>query len=384
MLEQQTYCKNYNTISKKICHLSSVHLNYDSRIYIKECSTLAKAGYGTYLVALGTQNEVRSGVNIQSIPSSKDNRLKRMTKTTLNVYRQAVMINADIYHFHDPELIPIGLLLKIKGKKVIYDVHEDVPMDILTKEWIPQYLRKLVSYVIELIEFFAAAQLSAIVTATPHINQRFIKVNKRSIDIKNYPIIAELYPSTNNCNKQEKTLCYVGGISENRGIFDMIEALERTKIKLLLAGNFISVEEKAKATQMEGWQHVEYLEYVDRAGVLDVLQKSTAGLVILHPTVAYIHSLPIKMFEYMSAGIPVIASNFPLWQEIVEGNQCGICVNPQDPTAIAAAIQWIIDHPIEAKQMGKNGRKAVEKKYNWEQESKDLLNLYSQLASEIN
>jgi glycosyltransferase involved in cell wall biosynthesis len=374
---------NLNNRKYKICHLTSVHPYNDTRIYLKECFTLVKVGYEIHLIAQEAPDKVIEGIHLHSISKIKDNRLKRMTQTVFSVYQQAVKIDADIYHFHDPELISIGLLLKAKGKKVIYDVHEDLPRDILTKDWIPKYLKKTISIFAEKIENNAAKNLDAMVSATPYINRRFINLNKNSIDLKNYPILTEIYPYTDDFNTQKVTFCYIGGISKIRGIFEIIEAISQVKVKLLLAGSFNNMEEKSIAINMEGWQYVEDLGYIDRQGILEVLQKSVAGLVVLHPTIAYINSLPIKMFEYMSAGIPVIASNFPLWREIVEGNQCGICIDPQDPQAIATAMQWILEHPVAAKEMGVNGRKAIEKKYNWEQESKALINLYSRLASKI-
>jgi glycosyltransferase involved in cell wall biosynthesis len=367
----------------KICHLTSVHPYKDTRIYLKECSTLFNAGYETHFIAPDAPNEVRAGIHLHSIPKIEDNRFKRMTQAVLSVYQQAIEINADIYHFHDPELIPIGLLLKAKGKKVIYDIHEDLPRDILTKDWIPKYLRKIISIFAEKIENNAAKNLDAMVSATPHINRRFINLNKNSMELNNYPILTELYPSSDDFTKQKNAFCYVGGIGKIRGIFEIIEAIDRAKVKLLLAGSFNNMEEKSIAINMEGWQYVEDLGHVDRQGVLEILQKSMAGLVLFQPIPNHLDSQPNKMFEYMSAGIPVIASDFPLWREIVEGNKCGICVNPQDSQAIATALQWILEHPVEAKEMGENGRKAIEKKYNWEQESKALINLYSQLASEI-
>jgi glycosyltransferase involved in cell wall biosynthesis len=371
-----------NTI--KVCHLTSVHYYNDTRIYYKECCTLAERGYETYFIVPEAPTQFNSLVHFCSVVTNRQNRLSRMTHTVWSIYSQARRLNADIYHFHDPELMPIGLLLRIQGKKVIYDVHEDVPRDILTKEWIPQYLRRLLSYIIEFLENYAAAQLSAVVTATPHINQRFIKINKHSIDIKNYPIKAELYPDIANTDRDRNAICYIGGINKNRGIFDILEAISQSRVKLLLAGSFDRNEERDKAITLAGWENVRELGYIDRQGVIETLQQSMAGLVVLHPTIAYLNALPIKMFEYMSAGIPVIASNFPLWREIIESERCGICVDPQDRMAIAAAIKWISTHPIEARKMGENGRKAVEKKYNWEEESKALLNLYSELSSGIN
>jgi len=106
-----------------------------------------------------------------------------------------------------------------------------------------------------------------------------------------------------------------------------------------------------------------------------------AGLVLYHPVPNHTDAQPNKLFEYMSAGIPVISSNFPLWKEIVEGHQCGICVDPLKPDEIAKAIQWILDNPEKAKKMGENGRRAVEEKYNHTVEEKKLLTLYKLLLS---
>ncbi|MBD3768073.1 MAG: glycosyltransferase, partial [Gammaproteobacteria bacterium] len=104
------------------------------------------------------------------------------------------------------------------------------------------------------------------------------------------------------------------------------------------------------------------------------------GLVTFLPAPNHIDAQPNKMFEYMSAGLPIITSIFPLWREIVEGNQCGLCVDPLDPQAIGEAIQYLIDNPVEAEQMGKNGRQAVEQKYNWTIEEQKLLDLYAGLT----
>jgi glycosyltransferase involved in cell wall biosynthesis len=89
------------------------------------------------------------------------------------------------------------------------------------------------------------------------------------------------------------------------------------------------------------------------------------------------------MFEYMSASLPLITSNFPFWKEIVEGNNCGICVNPLNPQEIADAIKYIINNPKEAEKMGKNGRDAVEKKYNWTIEEIKLFKVYESIVNKI-
>ena len=139
----------------------------------------------------------------------------------------------------------------------------------------------------------------------------------------------------------------------------------------------------ALITVLPSWEKIDALGYLDRKAVRDVLARSMAGLVTLHPIVNYIDALPVKMFEYMVAGIPVIASNFPLWREIIEGNKCGLCVDPLNPSEIAKAIDYILTHPEEAQRMGENGLKAVKEQYNWSVEEKKLLALYEQLLHKV-
>jgi glycosyltransferase involved in cell wall biosynthesis len=107
-----------------------------------------------------------------------------------------------------------------------------------------------------------------------------------------------------------------------------------------------------------------------------------AGLVTLKPLVNYLDSLPVKMFEYMEAGIPVIASNFPYWKSIVEPIDCGICVDPQDPEAIRKAILELVNNPVKAHEMGKKGREAIWTKYNWSIEEQKLLSFYQRMIND--
>ncbi len=366
-----------------ICHLTTVHKAEDIRIFVKECSALAAFGHNVSLLVANGQSQTKNNVQIIGVKVPITSRMSRITGGVSAVLKKAIEVDADVYHFHDPELLFAGLRLKRLGKKVIYDVHEDVPEQILSKHWIPKPLRKFVAFCVKKLEKFASARFDAVVTATPHINERFKQYNNQATTVHNYPVLNELNQPTNEERVfQQPRLTYIGGISEIRGIKEMLQAVEfvnkTTNVELLLAGNFIDSSEQEVKT-LPGWKYTNFVGFLNRVEVKELLNKATTGFVLLHPEPRFEVSLPIKMFEYMSAGIPVIVSDFPLWQTIVEKSGCGICVNPKNNEAVVKAITQMIEHPELALKMGQNGRKAIEETYNWEAESKVLQAVYEKL-----
>lgn len=365
----------------KICHITSVHTRLDIRIFFKEVCSLHSAGFEvTFLVADGLGDAVVNGIKIFDAGKISGNRISRITKNPKLILKAIDNIDCDLYHFHDPELIPVGLKLIKRGKKVIYDTHEDVPRQTLSKDYIPYFLRKLISITFELYENYASKKFSGIVTATPFIKKRFDKINQNCIDINNYPLNDEIEDQQVESQKSDYAI-YIGAISEIRGIFPLLDSLSYGNFKLKIAGNFDSELLKDKIENHKNWSKVIYLGQISRQNLSKELSSAAAGIVTFLPEPNHIAAQPNKIFEYMSARIPIVASDFPLWKEIIEDNKCGICVDPTNPESIAEAIIKLLSDTTLANKMGNNGRNAVIEKYNWDNEKIKLINFYMTLLN---
>ena len=363
----------------KVCHLTSVHKSNDVRIFEKECVSLAKNGFDVTLIAVNCDEGIFDGVKVISVNYTPKNRFERMIKTVNKVYDAALKIDADIYHFHDPELLRIGLKLqKRHNKKVVYDSHEDLPRQILDKTWINTMIRKFVSQILERYENRIARKLSGVIAATPHIESRFIAINKNTINVNNYPILEKFIVNTTWADRKQE-ICYVGGIFNSRGAEELVDAMENVNARLNLAGNYSPESLRDILIAKKGWEKVNEFGFVGREKIVSILGQSKVGIVTLHPTKAYLDSLPIKMFEYMAVGLPVVASDFPLWKSIIQKQNCGICVDPENPEKISEAINHILGNDALAEQMGENGKSAVNNYYNWEKESQKLIRFYKEL-----
>lgn len=372
----------------RVCILTTVHQPFDTRIFHKEAKTLVKAGYDVTLIAQHSKNEMVDGVKIIALPKPK-NRFFRIFFLTRRAYEHALKQKADIYHFHDPELLPWMVKLKRKiGAKVIYDVHEDYPNDILSKLWIPRFSRATIANYFNQYEKKQAKGLSFVIVAWPKIKEKFKKAGVDNVKIiNNYPILDYFGQIANKIDidpeQKEIKLIYVGGLTSIRGIKEIIKSLgfiKNKKAKLIIVGKFQEERLKEKLKTMTEWQKVIFKGWLSQKEAYKEMQSANIGLICFLPAPNHMYSIPNKLFEYMAAGIPVVASDFYLLRKVVEGNDCGICVNPQNPKEIAKAINYLIEHPEEAKKMGENGRDVVLNKYNWQCESKRLLDIYKNLS----
>lgn len=362
----------------KVVHMSSGHLPDDSRVVWKECVELAQAGYEVQFVV--PYNGARpSGCprEVEIVPvRRRTGRAARLLGSPFLVSLAALRRNAAVYHFHDPELIPYGLMMRFLGRRVVYDVHEDLPRDILFKSWIPRPARSSVSRGMAALEWVAGRVCSGVVAATPTIAHRF--PGEWTALVQNYVKISEFAVRNGPPYRERSTIAYVGAITRERCALEMVTALAhvRPEVRLVLAGQMWPASlEKTLAARPE-WHRVDYRGRQDRGGVRNILGGARLGLVLFYPVQSYIESQPIKLFEYMAAGLPVIAADFPKFRAIVEENRCGLCVDSRNLAAIGAAIEWMINHPDEAETMGQNGRDLVQRIFNWETEAKRLRGLY--------
>lgn len=367
----------------KVCVLTSVHSPLDIRIFHKEARALSNFGYQVTLIAPYANNATVDHVRIKRVPFPK-NRVNRMTRTSWQIFRAALEEKADIYHLHDPELIPVGLALKVCGFKVIYDVHEDTPGEILVKDYIPRFARGILAWSANIFEKSISKTFDAIVAATDDIAGKFTGC-RRVVTVKNFPALSHLLQVQRKVDQEPTFRCiYVGDLTEVRGVTQIVGAmgaLSDLQIKLVLCGRFYPDRYQSEVRGLQGAEKIHWRGWVNYESLPQILAEADVGLVCLQPVGQHLRMLPTKLFEYMAAGLPVVASKFPLWKEIVEHNRCGICVDSQNPQDIANAIRFLYDHPEIRLQMGINGRRAVREIFNWENQAKILTVAYRELLS---
>jgi glycosyltransferase involved in cell wall biosynthesis len=367
----------------KVCIITTVHQPFDTRIFHKEAKTLEKAGYEVTLIAQHDKNEVVDNISIVALPKSK-NRLSRMFLLGWKAYKLALKEKADIYHFHDPEFLPWAYKLKKKTEaKMIYDVHEDYTSSIKQKQYLPFFIRTGLSIIFDRVEKLFSKNMN-IILAEKYYKKRFPEgktILNYSLFLNGFKKIDKNYLDQTTNNK----LIYTGSISEARGALiyaKLVDLIPEVDVFIIGPCNKLLLEKMYKiAGSAHNRLHIVNTKSFKKISSFYLKGEWIAGLAIFPYSEHYYQKELTKFFEYMNAGIPIIASNYDTWEKIIEGNDCGFCVNPDNLEEIRGAINYLINNNDQRRIKGMNGIKAFKEKYNWEIEGNKLVKLYNNLLS---
>lgn len=360
----------------KIVHITTVHNYNDNRIFYKECITLKNSGYSVYFIVAGEKSRIENGINIIGFPKAKG-RIGRFIKTSFfDLLKVCKNVDADIYHFHDPEIIFTGLILRIMGKKVIYDIHENNPASILSKSYITnKLLQKFISISFNIVEQFAYRFFNAIVTARPDISARF--THKNLITLRNFPILPDFSKLREiNIKKDKPSVIFVGGMTRLRGLYELIEAFkDLDEYELWLLGPISDIDLKNKLENE--CKNIKYFGTVEAYDVFSYIQKADIGIITFLPAPNHINTLATKPFEYMACGKPMIMSNFNYWMDTFK--ESSLYVDPTDVIEIRNTIKQLFNNNKLLEEMSSLNKRLTKEEYNWSKESQKLIILYKEL-----
>lgn len=359
-----------------------MHFALDTRIFYRMCRFLT-ANYDVSLIAVHPQAETRDGVKI--IPFKRyHNRKFRILFGWLLMFFKALRVRARVYHFHDPELIPCGILLRLLGKKVIFDIHENIAEDIFDKPWIKH---QTLAY--RLFAFFEkiACTHFYVILAERSYEKRYQKICRRWSTVQNFCDTDFFAPFEKTEYQNTLHLYYIGIILENRGILQIMELIHGLNVDGYQAhfhcvGELYSdLDKKIKALkyykEIEGQIH--FYGRLPLEQGYQLAKNMDIGLCIIWPMKNSVESYPTKLFEYMRCGLPIITSNFPLYKEVVEESNCGTCIDPMNVTELKKAVIGLHTDAEKSELMAKNGKKAVFEKYDWKSQTPILSKVYEEV-----
>lgn len=373
---------------KRVCHVSSAHGRYDTRILYRECKSLSKKYETIFVVNDNLPDEIIDGVTIKTTGNSSMGRFKRMLFGVTDSYRVALKVDADIYHLHDPELLRIALKLKRKGKKVIFDSHEAYYDQIKVKEYLPGLIRKVVAELYYRYETYVCKRIDGVVMpATLEGINIFEGRCKRFELVNNLPRKDEIPQMQIKKYSERSGGIYSGSLTQARGITQLVDSSPKAGLVLTLAGKFQPDEyenEVMKSNKNEDTSYIRHVGFVDREKVYKLYNEAAIGFAVLQDVGQYAKgdNLPTKVYEYMAMEMPVILSDFPHYRKMIEKYQFGLTVKQDDVDDIVQKIKYLLDNPEEAEKMGINGKKAFQEIFNWETAEKNLYNIYENIINE--
>lgn len=368
-----------------VIHFTTVHGRADTRVRYKEAESMA-ARYPdrVTLFVMDGQGDARddaSTLRIVDMGARPRGRFARVLKGNWRAFRAVRAAAPRIAQFHDPELIPAGLMLKLFGIKVIYDIHEDVPNQVLSKAYIrPALLRRVMSGAIRAVEGFAVRRFDVAVVAVESIGRRFPQ--NKVVLIRNFPR-ADLMTRSRAPGdpKRRFVVSYAGSLTRVRGIPDLVAAMEHLpeQVELQLFGTWHPAGLEDACRAMLGWSKCKFMGRVPHDEMVVRMQEAHLGVQLTHDIPNHTGGLATKVFEYLFLGIPVVMSDTAEKRAIY-----GDLVNyaePTNPVAIADAFRGIVADYERTLARTRNNAARVRETYSWEAEAVRLGALYDRLLA---
>ncbi|HPZ14957.1 MAG TPA: glycosyltransferase family 4 protein [Bacillota bacterium] len=373
----------------KICMLTSTHGPNDGRIFQKEAKSLAKEHEVTIIAPSNwSGNSIADGIHIVTV--KRPNSTVHHPITLLRLLRACLAQDADVYHCHEPDALFIGVLAKyLKGRSVVYDIHEhwpsEIPYDIGVRNG--TLMQRALSAIISSVELVLARRAESTFAVSESVAARFRERGIEPTILSNYSI-ADLDIPYNPDRNGRNLMFMAGNLQSFHGVGECIQAVSQIRerypdVSLTLVGNVREdLNERINESGLN--RFVTSTGFLPYRAMYEKLNEGTAGLLVFQPTYYNISiGLPNKLFDYMLLGLPVIASDLPEIRNIVSKADCGILVDPANVRDIADAITYLFDHPEEAQRMGANGRRAVLERYNWSRMEAELLRTYRTLEDAL-
>ena len=370
---------------KKVVHMTSAHPRYDQRILWRECCSLREQRYDVALIVNDAQasETLKNGIRILSTGFVPKGRKQRMTEGVKRIYELGIAQDADIYHLHDPELLTVALKLKKQGKKVIFDSHETYGENIKEKMWIPAAMRNLLAVAYNAYESYVCRRIDGVIHVGKYDGQDwFSDRSKRFVYVGNFPKLSEYEGVPVPDYTTRKNVCFSGGIAKEFGILTLVTAVDKAQTELILAGRFIPDSFRAEVAVQDSHHVVQYQGYLNRREIFELYARCAVGMCVfpdLKGQLVKISNFNTKVYEYMAMEMPVILSDWPYKRKMIEKYKFGLVANPDDVEDIAEKIRWLLDHPKEAEEMGRNGKRLLEEQFTWDVAEKELLRLYNEI-----
>lgn len=369
-----------------VVHISTAHGAFDTRISHKQARSLSDGGHDVTFLVHHDESTTRDGVRIESL-GDYDSRRERMAHVW-RAFRRARRLDADVYHFHDPELLPAGVLLQLTtDADVVYDVHEDYDNQIAFKKWLPDPVKPVVANSIVPIQSQFMRHFDGVVVANEWIAADYERRGHDVTVVGNFPKVDGItFDPLPDEREQEYVLSFVGNVNGTRGITDMIEVVSCLRDRGYDVGLWVIGpigdgvrDEVHRLIGTEGvGEHVRLLGWIDYEDIFSYLYTSDVGMMLVDRE-RYEHGLSNKMFEYMYSEIPVVAHATTSTRKYIP-ETCGVHIEETDTETQADAVASLLDLPQrERDEMGARGRRHVVENCTWENEAEKLLALYDSL-----